>query len=469
MFEIPTIIAKIPTKTPFVWFDLICIPQNGSVIASQEIARQAIIFEGAKYAVAWFSDIENFSTLSSVLEWYALELLELSMGSKDNEHRLRRADAVWQTLGDQKCGLFEYSTIPPEPWNCLTNPWFSSLWTLQETAMRPDMWLCSRNWDFVTCPSTSPLSLSGLIAIQSQFRSHRSLTERLLSKVDLRNGLAALEIAQLHKIIGSSMIPFQSQAEILALCDRRECTGKRAEAIMSVLGTTKWYKAATTAPNGTSQPYKENTSELVLGKFPLEMVNEIRQKIPQMFFMSYVHHDSMDEIKNDVFTHENVGTMLPFSKDSKVSNARYFRSHIAANYHESVATWTILESGAVKIPRACILSSPEIARSKINRELPTTINGIRVDKEPEVESNAFMNISPARWIDLHHWCRTRPLKTFAIVVDYSHPSNKYGSSFEGIILGGGPDGSFVKVANFWAVSPGYMDVPPTMEVDWLIL
>ena len=64
--SLPTILRNLPVKTKYVWFDLLCIPQDRSAIALREISRQAVIFRGAQYAIAWLNMISNWRGLRSV-------------------------------------------------------------------------------------------------------------------------------------------------------------------------------------------------------------------------------------------------------------------------------------------------------------------------------------------------------------------------------------------------------------------
>lgn len=47
VLELPQILNNLPSKTRYVWFDLLCIPQDFSILGAKEISRQAQIFQGA--------------------------------------------------------------------------------------------------------------------------------------------------------------------------------------------------------------------------------------------------------------------------------------------------------------------------------------------------------------------------------------------------------------------------------------
>jgi hypothetical protein len=62
--ELLEMLASFPISTPYLWFDLIYIPQTHSdpdlmKILKREIGRQAKIFRRAKVVLAWFNEINR--------------------------------------------------------------------------------------------------------------------------------------------------------------------------------------------------------------------------------------------------------------------------------------------------------------------------------------------------------------------------------------------------------------------------
>lgn len=243
--DLPKILAGVPTKTLFVWFDLVCIPQDRSSIATQEIARQAIIFRNAQFSVAWLNDVPNFQTLSSLMRWHVLQLLELPEGGPDDRSRQDIMRDAWEKARGQQSGLLENRADLLDLDNVTLNPWFTSLWTLQEIALRPDMWLCSRDWSYLTCDGASPLPFSGLITIQNECFRTAPMLNRLgmlyksKETTQVFENLALMELVSFRYNTGLDKLPTLSRTGILTLGDRRECSERRAEAIMSVLGATQ--------------------------------------------------------------------------------------------------------------------------------------------------------------------------------------------------------------------------------------
>ncbi|POS72974.1 heterokaryon incompatibility protein [Diaporthe helianthi] len=103
--DIPEILHKVPSKTPYIWFDLCCIPQEpGSSIGAREIARQAQIFRNAKIVVAWLNEVDDFQGLSAILKWKAVQLLRFRPG-----RNLTSQDALvaklWGSFAGKQTGL----------------------------------------------------------------------------------------------------------------------------------------------------------------------------------------------------------------------------------------------------------------------------------------------------------------------------------------------------------------------------
>ena len=95
--------------TRYTWFDLIFIPQRRSdPIANQEIARQAEIFQNAKYAVVWLNDVTEFSGLNAFVACLAPRALRTP---KDQELHMLVSEAELYYMEKAKwakSSLFEY-------------------------------------------------------------------------------------------------------------------------------------------------------------------------------------------------------------------------------------------------------------------------------------------------------------------------------------------------------------------------
>ncbi|KAF2729338.1 hypothetical protein EJ04DRAFT_589252 [Polyplosphaeria fusca] len=129
--DLPQILKRAPGNIRYIWLDLLCIPQDGSKIGAQEIARQAKIFRGARLAIAWLSEVHSLEGLGSIIRWMSLELM-LVHGQRNEEQRARAVDAAWSAVSGKVSGLLEPREGSLQFGNLALNPWFTSLWTLQE-------------------------------------------------------------------------------------------------------------------------------------------------------------------------------------------------------------------------------------------------------------------------------------------------------------------------------------------------
>lgn len=113
----------------FVWLDVACIDQTrGSAEMAAEIGRQAKIFAGAKRAFVWCTR-HDADSLRQYLE-------ELDSRVNDGIERMK-------STGEDP-GL-EHIPTPEMIDFFASDPWFTSLWTLQEAFLRPDAQLLTRD------------------------------------------------------------------------------------------------------------------------------------------------------------------------------------------------------------------------------------------------------------------------------------------------------------------------------------
>jgi hypothetical protein len=145
---------------------------------------------------------------------------------------------------------------------------------------------------------------------------------------------------------------------ILWLGNGRKCSQRRAEAIMSALGTTDWFKTS---------PTEEREQDLVLNVYPLAFLNEVRQKIGSgVFFDSAVESDAaLLEFCRTPSGYtgklDAIGSLLPMGlgANATMNDPNTLSDSVE---HPAVKSWIIEKSGSVKIREAGILSSEVIAR-----------------------------------------------------------------------------------------------------------
>lgn len=166
---IPQSLQRAEFHTRYIWLDLVCIPQDGSDIAIQEIGRQAGIFRNASRAIAWLHDVADLSCLNAMLRWFTLSLILFEPGSSDAKRRDEMKEKELQRIAHKPSGLL----APGQGFRRIShglklNPRFTSLWTLQEVCLRPDMLLASSDWDTLSVDGTLRVLLGALLLVYSE-------------------------------------------------------------------------------------------------------------------------------------------------------------------------------------------------------------------------------------------------------------------------------------------------------------
>lgn len=118
-------------ESEFVWLDVACIDQTpGSPLKAQEIGRQAQIFRGAKRVFVWLHGVEPLALRGAIEGLFRASSDACWIpGQWSQPPRMR--DSVLR--GDE--------AFLSDALKCLdvllSDPWFSSLWTLQESFLSP--------------------------------------------------------------------------------------------------------------------------------------------------------------------------------------------------------------------------------------------------------------------------------------------------------------------------------------------
>jgi len=114
----------------FVWLDVACIDQRASEPRSAaEIGRQAAIFREAQNVCVWFTTLEKeiiARTVTSLVDFSE----SMALHGSRNE-----------------------TAIVEDVLRFLSDPWFSSLWTLQEAFLRVDAFILDKEGELVEYPA----------------------------------------------------------------------------------------------------------------------------------------------------------------------------------------------------------------------------------------------------------------------------------------------------------------------------
>ncbi|KAI0448512.1 hypothetical protein F5B21DRAFT_497348 [Xylaria acuta] len=380
--------------TDFVWFDLVCIPQTREgpmgVVAEREIAQQAAIFRGSTQCLAWFNYISSWKAEEHLIDWLSLQYLHLSTApdlyqtephisrcwtlANENPPQLTRHPLHVQYLGREAfptprlTWLWRLSgrraKLREITWNLCqsSSAWFSSLWTLQELSVCPHMVLMSRNWTPLRDASGSVFTLEKL---RSLFTTVSVLMLPPQPGSDYQSGhqkhLIPENIEDAYPRAGQTLyhmfldveFPLGRQltrVEIIIQGNRRYCTERRAEAIMSAIGVTDWFN-----------PTCENEKDLVLGAYPIAFVREAAQKCGPEFALAHIEFEKPVRGRHGYLKRIR-GSLLPFSPLDK--RHRRGNCHMALYtlffdletvWNSTFDTWTFRQDGSVSMTTAAIL------------------------------------------------------------------------------------------------------------------
>ncbi|OHF04193.1 hypothetical protein CORC01_00532 [Colletotrichum orchidophilum] len=136
----------------YLWLDVACIDQTrGSVEMASEVGRQAKIFRGATHTFAWLTKLSRQEYLSQ--SGRHQELAKPSRAEAKSG-----ADKVRRGLDINRLEIEQLSL----------DPWFSSLWTLQEAYLCPQAMFITRQGELLSqsdieTPAKDPMLLSYFI------------------------------------------------------------------------------------------------------------------------------------------------------------------------------------------------------------------------------------------------------------------------------------------------------------------
>ena len=399
-------------KTKYVWFDLLCIPQQDSkpeiaLRAKQEIGRQALIFQNAKHCAIWLNYIDDWEAERAALDYVSAVYLCLATLEGQYRHVLREwlkesikaaeypvqlahhpyhkkylqphRKSLFKRIGNifspetSKPNEGDETWIDPEDWDKVS-VWFSSLWTLQEASLRPDMILMNRQWEPLTNSAGDVFSLEMLfmsVEMLSRLTNITALDQSsqtksaILQRIGTKDRQFPMGVSQLKNLVfGTQLLSNTTRVHVLIQANARQCTGRRAEAIMSVLGTTDWYQNSQTSAADPAE------KDLVIGMYPLAFVQEVMCKAGPDFFLAQKRVGD-PQAAYSYFDGSAHGSMLPFETldpqrlCGKADVKKYPYQALDDHVHPCVNSWMLSSTGSFRIAQAAILASSEDGRPAI--------------------------------------------------------------------------------------------------------
>lgn len=181
----------------FIWLDVACIDQRaGEPSSDAEIGRQGLIFRGAQAVFIWLTTMtssENYQVFGEIDWWF-------TPPAEHTSETIKPITDILVTFLD-----------------VLKDPWFSSLWTLQEAFLRPDSVVLTQSGETVTYylyGEANSLTLRHLLVwgVNSDgFCTQRAALNRgegifaSLKRLIEERGLVALRASNNMAILGAAM------------------------------------------------------------------------------------------------------------------------------------------------------------------------------------------------------------------------------------------------------------------------
>lgn len=189
-----SLLEQIGLEYQYVWVDIACIDQKREKAKMEEVGRQGSIFQRARRAYVW-------------LNKYEPEIIQ--------EHLQRLMQCGYRyALGHMS--PFEAAEIMTENLSfILQDPWFSSLWTLQESFLKREATLISKQGKVITTdgPWVGESSACQLIDIAGVCALARAAIDQAIQAEDIRennNGflLRTERLDSLRTIVDHSGLDF---------------------------------------------------------------------------------------------------------------------------------------------------------------------------------------------------------------------------------------------------------------------
>ncbi|KAI1748945.1 hypothetical protein F4782DRAFT_515177 [Xylaria castorea] len=450
----------------FIWLDLFCIPQDGSARAGEEIARQADIFGNARTTIAWLNDITDWTGLQQTIRW----LCEFCLA---NDLSVNKDPNLPSDLNDTPTGLLiEAPTISDQDQVIIPAPWLTSLWTLQEACLRPDMILCKDDFKFLTVKEgqNTVVTLEILVALmnytignysQSPYETIVNGRQRRVLE-DFPDG--ATGVIELYNALvdsGMTCLYRLSPVSILTLGHHRQCTSSnRAEAIMSVTGATQWYKSLSDKKILEKTP-SSSQNQLIMEFYPLDFLQEIIRNVGALFFATVTSDlailnllvDTANEGWAPLNLHSAVGSMLPFrTVAGQTAGPDY--AYTETSDHPATTSWLLRHDGSVSMDSAGIVSSSQ-------DPLPS------MPLQASIRVPGHFSTGISERCNLHEWVRDFRLESSC--ANYAVSLRQQTKKFQnGIILKQIDGRTMVKIGTF-VTDEMSVDEVESQRVNWIVL
>lgn len=280
MAKLKELLCRMPDVRYF-WIDVLCINQGDqNPEKNEEIAKQGAIFKAAKGVLVYLWSIDDGTQLAAAIRELGDVLRFYCTLPTGVDHQ---AAADWE---DRQPHIGSFGKA------LRADPWFTSLWTLQETILAPASIWTARDGSF--CQELGDVLTTERVAKtfrELDFREEASdelgtlqfnpTRRSALSTLSKTNEKLAQEILNwsewASKTASISTCLSASRMGILLAASKREATACRGLAVLAALKV------------GFHEKYKEDSK--VAGKLPIDLLNDIMIEEGGAFF-DCVHNSS---------------------------------------------------------------------------------------------------------------------------------------------------------------------------------
>ncbi|KAJ9653649.1 hypothetical protein H2198_007200 [Neophaeococcomyces mojaviensis] len=136
--EFENVLRSVASSSNYVWVDIACIDQVNQRTKMNEIGKQADIFRGAHEAFIWLTRLDEtvLREFDTTLTQFEKSLMATKM---DRASFLRDHNQIRDVLKEGIEKVLDAAQA------LLSDPWFSSLWALQEANLREDAFILPRS------------------------------------------------------------------------------------------------------------------------------------------------------------------------------------------------------------------------------------------------------------------------------------------------------------------------------------
>ncbi|KAF3912445.1 hypothetical protein ABW20_dc0102944 [Dactylellina cionopaga] len=401
VLDIIPILSKTPSNRYF-WVDVLCINQQDQVEKRQEIGKQGSIFKQAKGIIVWAWTIPSGHDLAlamyhlgtGVLWSLRVPINNIMTGGEVASYKAWKRDRTKQHRESLAAARVLWA-----------DPWFSSLWTMQEMVLCPSGLLMAKNGEYCEI-NKRPLTLAiigsainlaqammtirelardrsssgpllhriwrSLLRQNTPFDDKLDIAKRALRKHWARESIVRGRITMWSAWEEQSSLSIclhANRVNVLNAVTRRKASSRRGEAVLAALKVAPYSGAF-------------DKDGLTTSGLPPSLLNKIL-KAEGAKLMFNVDHG---EFNSFFFSNVLPDARQSFAEPPTPGKKKWY----------DISSWSIIEDGNLRIPQGSFIQSPEDAN--IWLILPASTIGSD-EKMPMAKASARIESEYQQWLN----------------------------------------------------------------------